>query len=114
MTEASPPVRIVLLYGGQSAEHDVSRVSAAHVLRAIDTSRYDVVPIAITPEGQWLRSDATLTALAAGPEALPGVLDATGTDVTPLGSVAPAVPGQQVVGLPTLHGPRGEDGTVQG
>lgn len=114
MTDGPPPVRIVLLYGGQSAEHEVSRVSAAHVLRAIDTSRYDVVPIAITPEGRWLRSDATLAALQAGPDAIPGVLDASGTDITPLGSVAPALPGQQVVVLPILHGPRGEDGTVQG
>ena len=51
MPEVEPPVRIVLLFGGQSAEHDVSRVSAAHVLKAIDASRYEVEPIAITPDG---------------------------------------------------------------
>ena len=113
MTEAAPPVRIVLLYGGQSAEHDVSRVSAAHVLRAIDTTRYDVIPIAITPDGRWLRSDTTIAALAAG-DSLPNVLDASGSDVTPLASVAPGQPHQDVVVLPILHGPRGEDGTVQG
>ena len=114
MTDASLPTRIVLLYGGQSAEHEVSRVSAAHVLRAIDRSRYDVVPVAITPDGRWLRSDATLAALEGGPDALPNALDTSGTDLTPLASVAPAHPGQQVVVLPILHGPRGEDGTVQG
>src|SRR3954451_7311841 len=46
--------------------------------------------------------------------ALPESLDASGTDVTPLASVAPAHPDQEVVVLPILHGPRGEDGTVQG
>jgi len=114
MTEAPKPVRIVLLYGGQSAEHEVSRVSAASVLKAIDTSRYDVVPIAITPDGRWLRSDETLALLAEGGQALPESLDAGGTDLAPLASVAPAHPDQQVVVLPILHGPRGEDGTVQG
>jgi D-alanine-D-alanine ligase len=114
MSERDLPIRIVLLYGGQSAEHDVSRVSAAHVLRAIDPERYEVEPVAITPEGRWLRSDATLAALSAGPDALPDVLDASGTAVEPQASVAPVRPGQQVVVLPILHGPRGEDGTVQG
>jgi D-alanine-D-alanine ligase len=110
----APPIRLVLLYGGQSAEHEVSCVSAAHVLRAIDTTRYQVDPVAITPDGRWVRSDATLAALAAGPEALPGALDTAGTDVVPAATVAPVVPGQRVVVVPILHGPRGEDGTVQG
>ena len=108
------PVRLVVLYGGQSAEHDVSRVSAAHVLKAIDTTRYEVDPVAITPDGRWLRSDATLAALAAGPDAIPGTLDASGTELAPQASVEPVRPGQQVVVLPILHGPRGEDGAVQG
>ena len=81
MPEVEPPVRIVLLFGGQSAEHDVSRVSAAHVLKAIDASRYEVEPIAITPDGRWLRSEATLAAIAAGPDAIPGSLDASGTAI---------------------------------
>ena len=114
MPEVEPPVRIVLLFGGQSAEHDVSRVSAAHVLKAIDASRYEVEPIAITPDGRWLRSEATLAAIAAGPDAIPGSLDASGTAIEPQRSVAPVRPDQQVVVLPILHGPRGEDGTVQG
>lgn len=114
MTDAPKPVRIVLLYGGQSAEHEVSRVSAASVLKAIDPAAYDVVPIAITPDGRWLRSDATLGLMAEGPEALPESLDAGGTDLAPLATIEPAHPGQQVVVLPILHGPRGEDGTVQG
>ena len=114
MSETPPPVQLVVLYGGQSAEHDVSRVSAAHVLRAVDTTRYQVDPVAITPEGRWLRSDATVAALAAGAHALPDALDAAGTQLSPQDTVAPVEAHQQVVVLPLLHGPRGEDGTVQG
>lgn len=114
MPVTPPPVRLVVLYGGQSAEHDVSRVSAAHVLRAVDTARYQVEPVAITPDGRWLRSDATVTALAEGAHALPDALDASGTELSPQHTVAAARPDQQVVVLPLLHGPRGEDGTVQG
>lgn len=110
----TPPIRLVVLYGGQSAEHDVSRVSAASVLKAIDTSRYEVDPIAITPDGRWVRSDAAVAALAAGPDAIGGSLDASGTDLVPQASVLPVRPGQQVVVLPILHGPRGEDGAAQG
>ena len=108
------PVRLVVLYGGQSAEHDVSRVSAAHVLRAIDPGRYEIDPVAITADGRWLRSEATVAALADGPGGVPDVLDATGTDLVPQQSLAPVRPGQPVVVLPILHGPRGEDGAVQG
>jgi D-alanine-D-alanine ligase len=114
MTDADPPVRLVLLYGGQSAEHEVSRVSAAHVLRAIDPARYQVDPVAITPDGRWQRSTATLAALEAGPEALPDSLDTEGIALEPQQTLAPARVDQQVVVLPILHGPRGEDGTVQG
>ena len=109
MAETSPPVRLVVLYGGQSAEHDVSRISAAHILKAIDTDRYEVEPIAITQDGRWLRSEATVAALSAGPEALPGSLDASGTELAPVAAVAPARADQQVVVFPILHGPRGED-----
>ncbi|CAN5566758.1 D-alanine--D-alanine ligase family protein [soil metagenome] len=111
---ASDPIRLVVLYGGQSAEHDVSRVSATHVLAAIDATRYEIDPVAITPDGRWVRSDATVAALAEGPHALPDALDADGTALEPQASVAPVRPGQRVVVLPILHGPRGEDGAVQG
>ena len=115
MAEPDLPIRLVVLYGGQSAEHDVSRISAAHVVRAIDRTRYEVDPIAITPDGRWLRSDATLAALASGGgDALGDSLDASGTSLIPQVGLAPARPGQQVVVIPVLHGPRGEDGAVQG
>ncbi len=114
MADAHPPIRLVVLFGGQSAEHDISRVSAAHVLRAIDPDRYEVDPVAITLDGRWVRSDATVAALAAGRESLPDSLDTSGTPLVPQASVVPVREGQQVVVLPILHGPRGEDGTVQG
>ncbi|MCB0978024.1 MAG: D-alanine--D-alanine ligase [Acidimicrobiales bacterium] len=114
MSEPTPPIRLVVLYGGQSAEHDVSRVSAASLLKAIDLSRYEIDPIAIGTDGIWRRSDETIAALAKGQTALPPSLDATGTGLAPQSALAAPLPGQQVVVLPVLHGPRGEDGTVQG
>lgn len=115
MTEPEPRTRLVVLYGGQSAEHDVSRVSAAHVLRAIDLDRYEVDPIAISPDGEWRRSASTVAALAAGGgDAIADALDASGSSLVPQATLTPLRPGQQVVVLPILHGPRGEDGAVQG
>jgi D-alanine-D-alanine ligase len=114
MADPTPPLRLVLLFGGQSAEHEVSRVSAASLLRAIDPDRYEIDPIAIGTDGSWARSDATVAALAAGPSSLPDSLETAGTGLAPLAALRPPVPGQQVVVLPILHGPRGEDGTVQG
>jgi D-alanine-D-alanine ligase len=107
-------VRLVVLFGGQSAEHEVSCTTAAHVLRAADPDRYEVVPVGITREGTWVQADDALAALARGQAALPGRLAATGTAVEPLPTVTRAVGGLPVVVLPLLHGPHGEDGTVQG
>lgn len=106
-------IRLVVLFGGQSAEHDVSRVTAVHVLRAADPSRYEIVPVGITRSGEWVRADEAL-AILAGPAELPSGLDVAGTSVDPVPTVAPAHPDEQVVVFPLLHGPFGEDGTVQG
>jgi D-alanine-D-alanine ligase len=112
-------VRLVVLFGGQSAEHEVSCVSAYHVLRAVDPERYELEAVGITREGQWVRADDAIAALRAGADALAptGVdqLEATGTAVEPLPTVRPAAGDPlPVVVLPILHGPHGEDGTVQG
>ena len=108
-------IRLVVLFGGRSAEHEVSCTTAAHVLRAIDHDRYDALPIGITREGSWLRADDAVAALRQGVAALPDHLDAAGTAVEPLPVLQPAeaepVP---VVVFPLLHGPYGEDGTIQG
>jgi D-alanine-D-alanine ligase len=107
-------VRLVVLFGGQSAEHEVSCTTAAHVLRAVDTARYDVVPVGITREGTWVQADDAVAALQRGVAELPNQLDAAGTAIEPLPAVAPASAEVPVVVLPLLHGPHGEDGTVQG
>lgn len=104
-----------MLYGGQSAEHDVSRTTAAHVLRAIDRTRYRVTPIGITTSGEWLLAEGVAGQLEAGTEALPGQLDVGGPQVSLAEATAPAVGAEELtVVLPLLHGPLGEDGTVQG
>ena len=103
--------RLVVLFGGQSAEHEVSCISALHVLRAADPEQYDVVPIGITREGRWVDSADAIAALGAGAPALPSPDDSDGPELDPL----PAVAGtDDVVVFPILHGPMGEDGTVQG
>ncbi|RVA81631.1 D-alanine--D-alanine ligase A, partial [Mesorhizobium sp. M7A.F.Ca.CA.004.01.1.1] len=109
--------RVAILYGGRSAEHDVSRLSAANVLKAIDRTRYDIVPIAITKSGRWLLQQLDDAAGAPASEdgaevaLLPGGkgrLVAVSRDGT-----QPDLPPIDVV-FPVLHGPFGEDGSVQG
>jgi len=107
-------IRLVVLFGGRSAEHEVSCTTAAHVLRALDLDRYEAVPVGIARDGRWRRSDEALAALQAGAAALPGRLDATGTAVEPMPALQPTDAAVPVVVLPLLHGPYGEDGTVQG
>lgn len=113
MSEPSTRIRLVVLYGGQSAEHDVSRVSAASLLRAIDTDRYDIEPVAIGRDGTWRRSEEVVAAIGSG-SALPDSLPADGIEAAPGAALAAPDPTQSVVVFPLLHGPRGEDGTVQG
>ena len=106
-----------MLFGGRSAEHDVSCVSARHVVAAADPGKYVVEPVGITREGRWVRAAETVAALTAGPEALPERLSAAGPAVEPLPVLAAEShqgPGEPTVVLPILHGPMGEDGTVQG
>ncbi|MGZ8734064.1 MAG: D-alanine--D-alanine ligase family protein, partial [Acidimicrobiia bacterium] len=114
-------IRILLLFGGRSAEHDVSRVTAVAVARALDPARYEVVPVAITTDGRWLLADAAQRAIEAGPSALPAAFDIGGELVGDVGELATGRPMTTSSGLgpvdvvfPLLHGPYGEDGTVQG
>ena len=110
-------VRLVVLFGGRSAEHDVSCVSARHVVAAVDPERYDIEPVGITRGGDWVLAEAALKALAGDRDALPESLTADGPIVDALPMLAePKAPvdGQITVVLPILHGPMGEDGTVQG
>jgi D-alanine-D-alanine ligase len=107
----SPRTRLVVLFGGRSAEHDVSRVTARHVCAAVDPDRYEVVPVGITRGGQWVLAEAAAKALLEGPAALPEAFDADGPAIEPTPVLASDGP---TVVVPLLHGPLGEDGTVQG
>ncbi len=120
-------VRLVVLFGGQSAEHEVSCVSARHVLAAADPNKYDLEPIGITKDGRWVRATEALNVLQGGRE-LPESLTADGPVIDPIpviankptdGGTAQVVNGgdadaSMTVVLPVLHGPNGEDGTAQG
>jgi len=116
-------LRVLVLFGGRSAEHDVSRVSARFAAAALDPARYEVVPVAITPEGHWHLATEAQAALAGPADALPDALPVQGVPVTPriepgahalLGLELGAEPVPFDVVLPLLHGPHGEDGTIQG
>ena len=114
--------RVLLLFGGRSAEHDVSRATAVAVARALDPEKYDVVPVAITTDGRWLLADEARAQLAGARDALPAAFAVAGEQVEPPSDPSRselvqrnsgATFGVDVV-LPLLHGPYGEDGTVQG
>jgi D-alanine-D-alanine ligase len=108
-------IHLVVLFGGESAEHDVSCTTAAHVLRAADPERYRITPVGISTEGQWALAHEAVNALIEGPHAIPGRLNPAGTDMSPTPMLADAAAADEVtVVLPLLHGPMGEDGTVQG
>lgn len=94
--------RLVLLFGGRSAEHDVSCVSARHVAAAADKDRFEVVVLGITRAGQWRLAELT--------DPLPDRLDADGIAVAPAEIFAEP----DTVVFPLVHGPMGEDGTIQG
>src|SRR5438874_12375831 len=118
-------LRVAVVFGGRSTEHAISCVSAGSVLGALDRDRYDVVPIGITGEGRWVLAPDDPSALAIRNQELPAV-DPTGTalalpgDPTAKGLVVleagevPADLGSVDVVFPLLHGPYGEDGTLQG
>jgi D-alanine--D-alanine ligase len=118
MVDSSRPVRLVLLYGGRSAEHEVSCISALHLTAAIDPGRYDLCTIGITTSGQWVDTTAAALAATAGadrPLGLPSPDEVLRRDPAAAADLAHvAGPDPQVVVFPLLHGPMGEDGTVQG
>jgi D-alanine-D-alanine ligase len=106
-------IRVAVIFGGRSSEHAISCVTAGSVLGVLDPERYDVVPIGITLEGRWVLSDSR--ALQMRGRELPQVA-ATGHSVVLPGdpTALPAELGDVDVVFPLLHGPYGEDGTVQG
>lgn len=113
-------VRIAVMFGGQSDEHDVSIRSAQTVMNAIDPEQYEVVPVGITRSGEWIVQGDPMAALVYSSEALsPGDGDAPGSveTVAPVtGALALTDGNQQPIDVvfPVLHGPFGEDGSIQG
>jgi D-alanine-D-alanine ligase len=117
-------VRVAVVFGGRSAEHAISCVSAGSVIAALDPDRYEVVPVGITTDGGWVLADpAQRLAIADGvlPEVTGGtavslVGDPAGRGLAVLDATAaigPALTEVDVV-FPVLHGAHGEDGTIQG
>jgi D-alanine-D-alanine ligase len=117
--------RVLLLFGGRSGEHAISCATAGGVLRAIDRTRYDVLPVGITPSGRWVlvEDDPDRWSIVDGH--LPEVADGPLEVLLPQGSAERAVTvledgvlprqlGAVDVVFPLLHGPFGEDGTLQG
>jgi D-alanine-D-alanine ligase len=116
---------VAIVFGGRSSEHAISCVSAGSVLRAIDRDRYDVVPIGIAPDGRWVLEPDEPERLAITDGRLPEV-DAKGTEIVLVAGVdgsqlvarepadIPATLARVDVVFPLLHGPFGEDGTLQG
>jgi len=133
MTTTKKRLRVGVLFGGRSGEHEVSLVSAASVIRGLDPDKYEAVPIGISKEGHWLTAAASGAKLDAASGAksnaaqkmLPEVLkagqrvvmaaDPTDAALIPLDRSAGGGGGQRLdVVFPVMHGTYGEDGTIQG
>ena len=115
-------LRIAVLFGGRSGEHDVSLMSARSVIAALDTARYEVIQIGITLDGNWLTGANTLDAFEKGniqeldrvvPPSEPAHQSLYVVRSTKTGDVLETLAGVDVF-YPVLHGPFGEDGTLQG
>lgn len=119
---------VAVVFGGVSSEHQISCVTAAGVLDAIDRERYDVVPMGITEDGTWIRFDADVEKLRLRPEHAPCVQVSDGEPLAiglakmkpsfflcgERGSTVTLLDHDIDVVFPLLHGPFGEDGTIQG
>jgi len=123
-----PKIRVAVVFGGRSTEHAVSCASAGLILSAIDTDRYEVLPIGIATDGRWVLTSGDPARLALSSGSVPSVESVTVGDgeivsrvgsggsalqVTSAGSVPRDLGAVDVV-LPLLHGAYGEDGTLQG
>lgn len=117
--------RIVVLYGGKADEHPISCISTAGVLKAMDTERFEPIPVGITKDGQWIvngedprgwdLSGDALPEVKVTPQSRPVLLDVSrGCDGFLVGGDTVESFGHIDAVLPVLHGPYGEDGTIQG
>ena len=108
-----PKYRVGVLFGGRSSEHEVSLASARNVMEALQQAGHTVVPIGITPHGRWLPAPDALARLTAHAVDDPANHAEDGWGLLPHSSPNQALPAIDVI-FPVLHGPYGEDGTVQG
>ena len=100
-------INVVVLFGGESAEHDVSCITAAHVLRALNADKYEITTIGITRDGAWV-------SISYDPNVEVDRLVATGKPTNISQILHGTNQSSRTVVIPLLHGPMGEDGTVQG
>ncbi len=120
-------LRVAVIFGGRSGEHEVSLASAASVMQAMDPERYEVYPVGITRSGRWLTRGQPMLALQAGETGSPTLPEARAAGqqgergLSQREAQLELVPGTQEAGFPdvdvvfpVLHGPYGEDGTIQG
>ena len=125
MTDTSTPspssrIRVAVVYGGRSQEHSISCISAGAIMANLDRERYEVVPVGITREGLWTVGTDDPRELAADGDTLPEVRlrEEVALNLNHRGRLNNLSTGQPLadvdVVLPILHGPFGEDGTIQG
>ena len=119
-------IRVAVIFGGRSAEHEVSCVSARHVVAAMDPDKYEIVPIGITRDGRFMLPESSRKVLEGGELLVPDeAFEASGEPVTILQDptrremvasdrTSAVDPARIDVAFPVLHGPFGEDGTIQG
>jgi D-alanine-D-alanine ligase len=119
---ASRRPRVAVVFGGRSSEHSISCISAGSVIAALDPAKYDVVPVGIATDGRWVLESTEPGHLALGPGGeLPEVTGKREVALTPGNGLVvtdpgdlPDVLGQVDVVFPVMHGPWGQDGTLQG
>ena len=99
-------MKVGLVFGGRSAEHRVSVVSARTIAGALSTAGHEVVPVAIGEDGSWRTVSEGMRAIEGELDSLPGGGDGSSRDLPALGDLD--------VAFPTIHGTWGEDGSLQG
>ncbi len=111
-------LRVGVIFGGRSGEHEVSLASARSVIQAMDEAKYEIVPIGITKEGHWIGDGDPMAALEGGEEVVcrPVTIlgDPSYRGLMCLGERGMSLLAELDVVFPVLHGPYGEDGTIQG
>jgi len=114
----SNKIRVAVLYGGQSGEHEVSLLSARSVISAMDPEKYEIIPVGISKTGEWLSGESSVKLLSNGDNKnisnkltvlseQTAVVDARKSFLSAFGQEVDVI-------FPILHGPNGEDGSIQG